>query len=83
MKILFLILSFSCFASDIAPYQETDNQSMNKRERIGSIEKYLSNFSNTLKSMEDKIDIQSKQIKELQSDIQLLKETLKSNKTIP
>jgi Mg2+ and Co2+ transporter CorA len=40
---------------------------MNKYERIGSIEKYLSNLSNTLKSMEEKIETQNKQIKELQS----------------
>jgi len=65
MKIILILLSFKCLATDFTPYKETDNQSMNKFERIGSIEKYLSGISETLKSLDEKIDLNSKQIKEM------------------
>jgi Mg2+ and Co2+ transporter CorA len=67
MKLIIFLITLNCFGSEVVPYKETDNQSMSKYERIGSIEKYLSNLSNTLKSMDEKIEMQNKQIKELQS----------------
>lgn len=54
--LLVTVFSSSFCIAEIQPYQSTDNTGINKLERIGVIENYLSNLSTTLKAMESKLD---------------------------
>ena len=70
----FLLLgSFSAF-SEIKTYQSTDNTGENKYERINTVEKYLSDLSLSLKSMENKLDENARKIQALDSSIKNIKE---------
>lgn len=71
-----LILSFFCFGpcashAEIKSYESTDNTGQNKKERIDSVESYLTNLSNSLQKMETKLDENAKKI-------QALDQTMKS-----
>jgi hypothetical protein len=61
-------------SAEINIYQDTDNTGASKFERIGVIEKYLISLSGTLKSMEEKVDANSKKLKSLEESIGNLKD---------
>lgn len=78
--ILGLIFSNFSIASEIKEYSVTENQGLNKFERIGVIENYLVSLSKSLQKFEAKIDAQSEKIKGLESKLDGL-EKLKTRET--
>lgn len=70
-----MILIFSFFSYAGEDYKSTDNQGMNKYERINSIEGFLQKLSKEIASMQKSLkDIDMKKIKNLQGEIKKLKE---------
>ena len=67
------LFSLHCSA-EIMIYKNTDNTGINKLERIGVIETYLSNLSGTLKAMEAKLDATDLKLKTLDATLSALKE---------
>ncbi len=67
------LFSLHCSA-EIRIYKNTDNTGINKLERIGVIETYLSNLSGTLKAMEAKLDATDLKLKTLDTTLSALKE---------
>lgn len=59
-------------ASEIKAYTVTENQGLNKFERIGVVENYLVSLSQTLQKFESKLDRQDERIKGLESKIETL-----------
>jgi chromosome segregation ATPase len=70
----FSLLINTQVGAEIKVYQDTDNTGTSKFERIGIIEKYLINLSETLKSMEEKVEANSQKLKKLEENISTLKE---------
>jgi flagellar motility protein MotE (MotC chaperone) len=58
--------------AEIKSYQSMDNSGLNKKERIESVELYLSELSSTLKSMEAKLLENSSKMKEFENTIKVL-----------
>lgn len=66
MKTLILsfvvILTSSASLAEIKTYQSTDETGLNKKERIDTVESYLSTLSTSLQKMEAKLDDNAKKI---------------------
>lgn len=74
-SILALAIFFSLHCqAEVIIYKSTDNTGINKLERIGVIETYLSNLSGTLKAMEVKLDATDLKLKALDTTLSALKE---------
>jgi DNA repair exonuclease SbcCD ATPase subunit len=71
-----LLLSPLCNAQ-IEPYKSTDNTGINKLERIGVIETYLSNLSSALKNMESKIEANTLKLTSLENSLKNKDEDIK------
>jgi chromosome segregation ATPase len=74
LLVSFLLLGSFSVHSEIRTYQSTDNTGENKYERINTVEKYLIDLSNSLKSMESKLDENAKKIQALDSTIKTIKD---------
>ena len=76
MKML-VLLSYigvsSLCSAEVKVYQTTDNTGLNKREQIDTVEKYLTDLSTTLKSMEAKLDQNSLRLKTLEDTVGVIK----------
>lgn len=66
-----LILTSSASLAEIKTYESTDNTGLNKKERIDTVESYLSTMSTSLQKMESKLDDNAKKIMALD---QMIKE---------
>lgn len=73
MLLIVLILNTYLANAEIQIYQDTDNTGQNKLERIGVIEKYLIDLSNSVKKMDEKLDENAKKIKTLEADFKEIK----------
>ena len=79
MKIFMIFLGFifilinQNLKAEIKPYQSIDNSGLNKQERIEVIDKYLVDLVASLKSMENKLDENSKKVKSLEEVVKALK----------
>lgn len=71
--ILSVFFSLHCSA-EIVTYNSTYNTGINKLERIGVIESYLTGLSGTLKAMEVKLDATDLKLKNLDATLAALKE---------
>ena len=69
-----LFLFITTAQAEIKVYQDTDNTGTNKFERIGIIEKYLIDLSQSLKTMEVKIDANALKLKTLEDVVSQIKE---------
>lgn len=81
MRKVFVLTSYLLMApfclpasAEILAYESTDNTGINKKEQIDVIEKYLTNLSSTLKTMESKLDGNALKIKSLEEVVKVLKE---------
>ncbi len=63
--------------AEISEYQSTDNLGLNKKERIDSVEKFLTDASSSIKKIESKMDTQDSKIKNLEEEIEKFKEKIK------
>lgn len=73
--ILYLLVFFSSkIFAEVKPYVTTVNSGQNKLERIDSVDKYLSELSMSLKSMEDKLDENSRKLKTLEEVMKSFKD---------
>jgi len=81
MSFLLFITLFLPILSEaqISGYKSTDNEGLNKKERIDSIEKYLSDLSGKLKDIETKVESDSKTISSLEKYLSNLSNDLKKN----
>ncbi len=74
--VVLLISAFmnGLYAEDsIGLYKDTNNQGLNKLERIEYVEKYLKDFSASFKSIESKMEESNKRFKELEKNIEDMK----------
>jgi peptidoglycan hydrolase CwlO-like protein len=77
MKTIFIVLfssllTFSSFG-ETPTYTETENTGLNKKERIDSIEKYLTDLANSIKKMETKFQENTTKLKDLEEIVNSLK----------
>jgi SMC interacting uncharacterized protein involved in chromosome segregation len=72
LALFFVLFSMNSF-SEVQEYKETENQGLNKLERIGHVEKYLSEIGHSMKSLELKLDENSKKMKDLDEVVKKLK----------
>ncbi|MBC7429441.1 MAG: hypothetical protein H7336_12560 [Bacteriovorax sp.] len=69
-----IVIPQLCHA-EIKVYETTDNTGINKKEQIDVIEKYLTDFSSQLKTIEAKLDANSLKIKSMETSISAIKDT--------
>lgn len=73
MSKLLVLLIFMIFGvntkAQVSVYEDTVNKGMSKEERFEVIEKYMSDFSKTVKEIESKVDDGQKKIKSLSDSI--------------
>lgn len=62
--LIFMILGSNTWA-EVSVYEDTVNKGMSKGERFEVIEKYMSDFSKTMKDIETKVDDGQKKLKSL------------------
>ncbi len=70
---LFCLGVSSSFA-EIPAYQSTDNSGLNKKERIDAVETYLAKLAESITKLEQKLDENSAQIKNLEKAVKFLRE---------
>lgn len=71
---LFIFLLSSKVDAQIKIYEDTDNTGVNKLERISIIEKYLIGLSQSLKSMEAKLEANTLRLKTMEDNINSIKD---------
>ncbi len=71
---LFIFLLSAEVSAQIKIYEDTDNTGINKLERIGVIEKYLIGLSQSLKSMEAKLEVNTLKLKTMEDNINSIKD---------
>jgi len=59
--------------AEIPGYSSTDNTGLNKKERIDAVETYLSNLTQSLTKLEQKLDENSKKLSDLDRVVNALK----------
>lgn len=60
-------------SAEIPGYSSTDNTGLNKKERIDAVETYLSNLTQSLSKMEQKLDENAKKLADLDRVVSALK----------
>lgn len=60
-------------SAEIPGYSSTDNTGLNKKERIDAVETYLSNLTQSLTKLEQKLDENSKKLSDLDRVVNALK----------
>ncbi len=71
---LFIFLLSTQVGAQIKIYEDTDNTGVNKLERIGIIEKYLIGLSQSLKSMEAKLETNTLKLKTIEENLGSIKD---------
>lgn len=69
-----LLLFSQSILADVEVYKDTENTGQNKLERLEGMEKYLVQFSASIKNLESKIEEQSKKMSSLEKEVNALKE---------
>lgn len=69
-----ILVSSNCLKAEVQAYESTDNAGLNKRERIDSVEKYLSDLAASLKKMEAKLDENATKVKSIEEVLKAMKD---------
>lgn len=77
--LLFIFLMPISSMAQISTYKSTDNEGLNKKERIDTIENYLSDLSKKLKDIESKVESSGKKLTSLEDSLASLSIDLKKN----
>lgn len=67
-------LGLSSSFAEIPGYQSTDNTGLNKKERIDAVETYLAKLAESISKLEQKLDENSAQIKNLEKAVKVFRE---------
>lgn len=64
----------SAVRAEMPVYKSTENEGLNKNERIDSVESYLASMAKSLNGLEQKLNENSQKLKDLDKLVKLLKE---------